>query len=222
MRVTAALLAAGRLKTTASGLEHIPACGPALIVARHYHHLYDGLAMFAALRRPCQIVVALDWVKNRRIKWCMERINRAAHWPMILRPDALAPVGGHASKVFSPDDVRHFQRQAFREAVDLLIHNRILVIFPEGYPNIDPTYTPKTGLDEFLPLKQGFITVIRAAEKKLHQRIPIIPAGLHYRTGKCWVALLRFGTPIWRDQFRRPRELLRHIEALIKELSTST
>jgi putative membrane protein len=220
MRATAALLAAGRLKTIACGLEHIPACGPALIVARHYHHLYDGLAMFAVLRRPFHIVVALDWVKTRRIKWCMERINRSARWPMLLRPDALALRNGNTSRLFSPDDVARFQRQALREAVDLLVQNRILVIFPEGYPNVDPTYTPKSGLDEFLPLKPGFIGVIRAAEKKLDQGIPIIPAGLHYSTGKCWVAHLRFGAPTWRNQFQRPGDLLRHVEALIKQLST--
>ncbi len=220
MRATAALLAAGRLKTIATGLEHIPACGPALIAARHYHHLYDGLAMFAALRRPFHIVVALDWVKNRRIKWCMERINRTARWPMLLRSDALERAGGHAGRVFSRDDVPRFQRQAFREAVDLLTQNRVLVIFPEGYPNIDPAYTPKTGRDEFLPLKPGFIAVVRAAEKKLYQKIPIIPAGVHYRADRRWVAYLRFGAPVWREQFCRSAELLRHVEARIKDLST--
>jgi hypothetical protein len=27
---------------TVEGLEHVPASGPVLIVARHFHHLYDG------------------------------------------------------------------------------------------------------------------------------------------------------------------------------------
>lgn len=68
MRAIAAALAAGRLNTIATGMEHIPARGPALIVARHYHHLFDGLAMFAAISRPFYIVVALDWVKSRPTK----------------------------------------------------------------------------------------------------------------------------------------------------------
>lgn len=52
MRLIARGLAANRLKTVASGLENIPAHGPVLIVVRHYHHLYDGLALFAVLPRP--------------------------------------------------------------------------------------------------------------------------------------------------------------------------
>ncbi len=42
----------------------IPSQGPGLVVARHYHHLYDGLAMFAAIRRPFHIVVTLDWASK--------------------------------------------------------------------------------------------------------------------------------------------------------------
>jgi putative membrane protein len=51
MRLIARGVAANRLRTFASGLENIPADGPALIVARHYHHLFDGLALFAAVTR---------------------------------------------------------------------------------------------------------------------------------------------------------------------------
>ena len=47
--------------------------GPALIVARHYHHLYDGLALFAAIHRPFHIVVTLDWVPNQRAKFFLKR-----------------------------------------------------------------------------------------------------------------------------------------------------
>ena len=52
MRLIARGLAANRLKTVASGLANIPAHGLILIVARHYHHLYDGLALRAVLPRP--------------------------------------------------------------------------------------------------------------------------------------------------------------------------
>jgi 1-acyl-sn-glycerol-3-phosphate acyltransferase len=66
MRLLARSIAAGRLQTVSSGTEHIPANGPALIVARHYHHLFDGLALFAVLPRHFHIVVTLDWVQNAR------------------------------------------------------------------------------------------------------------------------------------------------------------
>lgn len=73
MRLIALALAAGRLKTCTSGAEHIPSKGPALLVARHYHHLYDGLALYASVPRCLHILVTLDWAKShfiaRLIQW---------------------------------------------------------------------------------------------------------------------------------------------------------
>ena len=31
------------------GLEHLPASGPAIIAARHYHHFYDGAALLTTM-----------------------------------------------------------------------------------------------------------------------------------------------------------------------------
>lgn len=218
MRAIAAMLAAGRLKTQAAGRENVPTQGPVLIVARHFHHLYDGLALFAALPRPFHIVVAIDWVKNRRVQWFMETINRIARWPMLLRADAIAR-SSDSTRLFSPADVARYRRSALRDAAELLVQNRIVVIFPEGYPNIDPSYTPKQDLNEFLPFKPGFLKILRAAEKKGKRTIPIIPAGLCYRPGASWEAILRFGEPIWRDDFSDPVQLLRFLEARVGELS---
>ena len=58
MRIIARAVAFGRLETISSGLDHIPATGPAIIVVRHYHHFYDGLALFAALPDPTAIEAA--------------------------------------------------------------------------------------------------------------------------------------------------------------------
>src|SRR5690349_22285197 len=169
MRALAAILRAGRLRTRASGMENVPALGPALIVARHYHHLYDGLVLFAALPRPFHIIVAIDWVKNRRVQWFMETINRIARWPMLLRADAIAR-SSESARLFSRADVARYRRSALGDAAELLGQNRVVVIFPEGYPNIDPNYTPKRNLDEFLHFKPGFLQILRAAEKKPIER----------------------------------------------------
>ena len=42
------------------GVEHIPASGPAILVARHYHHLYDGAAALATAPRSLHPLVAMD------------------------------------------------------------------------------------------------------------------------------------------------------------------
>lgn len=216
-----ARVAGGRLKTTASGLEHIPAVGPALIVARHYHHLYDGVALFAALPRPFHIIVTLDWVTNAPVKMLLQTLTQIARWPALLRADALAHARERGIKIFSAEDVSRYQRRALRQAADLLVEGRIVVVFPEGYPNVDPTYTPKIAADEFLPFKPGFVAVVSAAEKNLRQDIPIIPAGFHYisRTRRTWTAQLRLGPSVYRKGFNSTVELVSHLETAVKKLS---
>ena len=89
MRLIARAVAFGRLQTISSGIAHIPVKGPALLVVRHYHHLYDGLALFAALPRQFHILVTLDWVQNAAMQSLMKQPTRLARWPVVLRADAL-------------------------------------------------------------------------------------------------------------------------------------
>ena len=42
-------LAARRIDLRVEGLEHLPATGPAIIAARHFHHFYDGCALVAVV-----------------------------------------------------------------------------------------------------------------------------------------------------------------------------
>jgi len=219
MRLIALLLTGRRLKTVvAGGLEHVPSRGPALLVARHYHHLFDGLALFAALKRRFHIVVTLDWAESRATKLLMYSLNRLARWPMVLRVDALEQSRSRRRQ-FTPLDLRHFQATALRDAVTLLGDHRLLVIFPEGYPNIDPGYTAKNQPDEFLPFKAGFIHIAKAAERRCGIKIPMIPVGIHYRSGPPWVAVLRFGAPIYVEASQNKQTLIANIEHRVKELS---
>ncbi|MBM4298314.1 MAG: hypothetical protein FJ143_11300 [Deltaproteobacteria bacterium] len=184
-----------------------------------YHHLFDGLLFFAALKRRFHIVVAMDWVHNRRTKLFMWTINRLARWPMLLRSDALERAGNAPMKLYSTDDVRRYQSQAIRQAVELLVEGKILVIFPEGYPNIDPTYTPKSELAQFLPFKPGFVNILRAAETRLGKPIPIIPAGIDYVRGQIWTGRLILGKPLYRDQTVNRQVLVDRMEREVRRLS---
>jgi len=218
MRLIARYLAAGKLQTIASGMGNLPARGPALIVARHYHHLFDGLTLFAAIQRRFYIVVTMDWVQNRRTKFFMQSVNRLARWPMLLRADALNHSGNDRRRLFALNDVSRYQRRALREAVELLVEGRIVVVFPEGYPNIDPTYTPKTEPDQFLAFKPGFLNILRAAENRLDTKIPVIPAGLRYKPGKVWIGYLTFGKPFYRDSDLKREGFIEGLETEVKRL----
>ncbi len=144
----------GRSATvTVEGREHVPASGPVLIAARHYHHLYDGCVAVDALDRPVHVVVSLDWIRNPLVRTIMTRLCRIARWPMVIRPDR--PDASNASSK-RLQERRAVLRQSARDTVELLREGRVVVVFPEGYPNIDPSFTPKRG-DGFLPFHEGFV-----------------------------------------------------------------
>jgi len=223
MQLIARVMAAGRVRTVATGIEYIPASGPALLVSRHYHHLYDGLAFFAALTRPFHILVALDWTPNVYERRAMEWLTGIARWPVVLRPEALmnSPDDGQlqAQPMFSVADIDRYRRRALRESIELLVSGQLLVVFPEGHPNIDPHRAARKPPKELLPFKAGFAAIAAAAEKRLHARLPIIPAGLHYTKSQPCIAELNFGATVWLKDFPCRSLLVRDLEERIANLS---
>lgn len=223
MQLIAIALGAGRLETKAVGLDRVPQRGPAILVARHYHHLYDGVALYQVIPRHIHILVTLDWARNRFIRYFMESAIGLARWPVILRHDALSvgPGGMRHQKdsVFTAADVHRYQRKAMRDSVALLAEGKALIIFPEGYPNIDPNYTPKKGADELLSFKPGFAAIVAAAEKKLGEGIPVIPVGIHYERGTKWTAHLNFGRAVYATDFPSRGAMVNHLEIEVATLS---
>ncbi len=217
MRLIARALGTRRLQIVASGLEHIPPHGPALLVMRHYHHLFDGIVLFASLPRPFHILVTLDWAQSASVRKVMTLMTRLARWPVILRGDALSQL--RRRNVFSSADVVRYQRKGLRDSVDLLVAGRVLVIFPEGYPTIDPHYTPKTRDTELLPFKRGFVSIGAAAEKRYGATIPLIPVGLRYTAGKKWTAHIHFGAALSHGSFTCRETWVKELEREVARLS---
>jgi putative membrane protein len=96
-----------------------------------------------------------------------------------------------------------------------------LLVFPEGYPNVDPSYTPKTDDDEFLPFRPGFIRFVALAERDGLTRVPIVPVGLEYRRGDRWRLTIRFGPPITFAPGVDKDERVLAIEEQVRRLSSS-
>jgi 1-acyl-sn-glycerol-3-phosphate acyltransferase len=106
--------------------------------------------------------------------------------------------------------------------MQLLRSERILVIFAEGYPNIDPHPTPKADPDAFLPFKPGFIKLAELAQRDGETQVTIVPAGFVYRKeGKRWHATVRFGPPLFRHNFASSSLLLHTVEENVHTLSQS-
>lgn len=208
------------------GLEHLPARGPVLIAARHYHHLLDGCVLVNSVDRPLHIVVGLDWIEGGLARRGMDALCGAARWPIVLRPDH---PDRPASKLGHDGDERDRERRAVlrasaRETTALLREGRVVVVFPEGYPNIDPSFTPKSG-DEFLSFQPGFVRYARIAERSGAGSVPIVPAGFVYQraspSGR-WRIILRFGQAILPDGTMPESRTVQAVERAVRSLIEKT
>lgn len=221
LHTVAAAVARQRLCLSVEGLEHIPPTGPVLIASRHFHHLYDGCALLASIPRPTSIMVGLDWVQDRRIRGLMEWACDTARWPAVLRRDRMGGPGQppQGQSAYRADEVDRYLRRAIRLAASLLRRGRVLVVFPEAYPNVDPVFTPKQHDDDFLPFRDGFARLVRLAQRGGRARVPIVPAGLCYRRGARWQITLRFGPPLFVGAAAGDAELTSTLEAQVRQLS---
>jgi carotene biosynthesis associated membrane protein len=221
MAVGARGIARRKLDLTVEGAEHLPATGPVLIAARHFHHLYDGCALLATAPRPLRILVGLDWIGGTTTRRLMERACALARWPVVLREDSLHARAG--STAYQHADARGYLRRAVREAVEMLRTGEALVVFPEAYPTIDPGWSPKQGqgYDAFLPFRPGFIRLVHLAQRDGHTRVPIVPTGFAYAPlGKDrWQVTLRFGAPLTLDGHVDPARVGALVEAQVQALS---
>ncbi|MBW3634055.1 MAG: 1-acyl-sn-glycerol-3-phosphate acyltransferase, partial [Chloroflexi bacterium] len=163
-----------RIELRVEGAQNVPVTGPVVIAARHFHHLYDGCALIAVVPRRLHILVTLDWVSDSLKRRMMARACHFAGWPVVPRFEGQRYSRDRVTA--SPVAVEVSQlRAAARECVTLLRAGQPLLVFPEGYPNVDPSYTPKRDDDTFLPFRPGFLRFVAMAERDGLTRVPIVP-----------------------------------------------
>jgi uncharacterized membrane protein/1-acyl-sn-glycerol-3-phosphate acyltransferase len=217
------VIARRRVKLEVEGLENVPRTGPVLIVACHFHHLYDGCVLMRAVPRRLHIFVALDWVRKRWLRSLMERACAMADWPIVLRAEQLnentSQHSETASSAYSLDEARSYLRHAMMDSVRLLRDGEALVVFPEAYPDIDPRNTPKVENHTSLPFRPGFARLVEMAERDEQTRIAIVPAGLSYIQNKRWSITLRFGPALSRSDYIDSTHLVQDVEKRVRELS---
>jgi len=174
------------------GLERVPDRGPVILAVRHYHHLYDGCVLLSTINRPAHIVVGLDWLTSRVARRAMDRLCALARWPIVLRP----ALPNRDPRPVDLGDRRAILRRSARDVTALLREDRMVIVFPEGYPNVDPTFTPKQD-EAFLPFEPGFLRYAKIAQRSGVGPIAIVPAGFAYerRDAGRWRITVRFGAP---------------------------
>jgi putative membrane protein len=108
---------------------------------------------------------------------------------------------------------------ATRESVGLLRGGELLLVFPEGYPNVDPGFTPKADDDAFLPFEPGFLRFVALTEQDGVTRVPIVPVGFEYQRRHRWRVTVRFGHPVRRSPDVASHAQVAAIEELVRRLS---
>lgn len=219
LRIFARAVASRQLDVHVQGLAHLPADGPVVIAARHYHHLHDAVALLAMIPRPVQILVALDWVQHQRGRRIMEWACRTARWPFVLRADSPHLRGVHAASAYRPEESFRVTRQATHDVAALLQAGCVLLIFPEAYPVIDPEGSQRPHSQEVQPFRPGFAKLVAHAQRAIGTPVPVVPAGFSYRPGERWQVTLRLGPPAFFHSGTDLSAFVREIEAQVRALS---
>ncbi len=221
MRVATLFFARRKVSIDAEGIEHIPPSGPTLIAVRHFHWFFDGYTLVRTIRRPLHTVVALDWMQSTSLRLVVEYACSLADWPVVLRSEQFRQHADDTHWAYDANETRQYLRRVTLGTVRLLRSGSVLVIFPEGYPNIDPHPTPKTDLISFLPFRPGFVKMVELAERDRRTQVAIIPAGLSYtqQPGNRWHITVRYGPPLHLSDFASSEQLLLAVEERVHVLS---
>ncbi len=191
------------------GLNNLPAEGPVLLVCRHAHYSYDGCSLIASVPRPVHLVVSLDWLPSRFLRNAGEAVCRAIGWSVVVRPGVVIPSG----------TLRKRTLRSIRDSLQTLHRGGVLAIFPEGYPNVDPVFTPKKDRSDFLPFHSGFAVLADAAERRFGRAVPLVPVGFDYVEGERWRITMRLGTPVFSRSYPTRDALVHDMELRVKDLS---
>ncbi|MBV9327656.1 MAG: 1-acyl-sn-glycerol-3-phosphate acyltransferase [Chloroflexi bacterium] len=185
-------------------MEKVPHTGPAILVARHYHHLYDAAAILTTVPREVHVLIAADWLGDGWRLALMRRLAAAARWPMVWRRGVSWRVN----------------REGYTASLELLEEGRVLLVFPEGYPVIDPRPSRRSKIDAILPFDPGFLVLAERARCE----VPLVPVGLAYarRDAGTWSIWVRFGAPHRHARAGRVerRAAMARLESAVRDLST--
>jgi len=203
LRLAAKLIARLTYRFKVRGMEHVPATGPALLVANHVSFI-DPVLIMAACPRDVRFIMD-------------SRIFRAPGLGLVFRMARAIPIAPHHEEPL----VYH---AAFEQAVRALQAGEVVCIFPEGGITRD---------GQLQPFKGGIMKILARAREQGLADVPVAPLGLSnlwgsffsriekagamtrpFRRGVFNRVALRAGPPVSGDA-TSPRELQARVQALI-------
>ncbi len=139
-----------------TGLENIPAKGPAIIIANHHSSLMDAALLGILLRRKA-------WFFARGDVFVNKPIQKILWWLHMM------PVHGHQGG----RNTLSVNTSSFSSGRDILSNGGIIVFFPES-----TSHTER----QLLPFRKGVFRLAfdTAAASRFSFNIPIVPVGICY------------------------------------------
>ncbi len=203
LQLVARLIARLTYRFRVQGMEHIPATGPAILVANHVSFI-DPVLLMAASPRPLRFIMD-------------SRIFRAPGLGLVFRMARAIPIAPHHEEPL-------IYHAAFEQAVRALQAGEVVCIFPEG------GITRDGQLQDF---KGGIMKILNRAREQGITGVPVVPLGLSnlwgsffsriepkgamtrpFRRGLFNRVALRAGAPVSGDA-TSPRQLQASVQALI-------
>lgn len=143
-------------KIVFTGRKHIPAQGPAILIANHSASFLDAMLLAVTMRRPLHFYARSDIFRK---SWA----NR------FLRAVNMIPVYNieHGREELSRNE------ETFAEGEAVLNRGRLLLVFPEGISRVERI---------MLPLKKGTARVALQTEARrdFSMGLSVIPVGINY------------------------------------------
>lgn len=162
------------------GRERVPVKGPVLLAASHHNALLDPLIAGWIIPRRLTITAKATLMDNAFLAWLFPAVGvvplRRAGDERKKRPDGKVDLGRNAS--------------AFKNLLDALSQERMILIFPEGKSHSEPTLAP---------LKTGIARIaLEARDDRKISGLQIVPLGLSFeQKGNPGTAVLaEFGEPL--------------------------
>lgn len=171
-----------RIYTT--GLEMLPAKGPAIILANHPSAVMDAAIIGMLSNRPVYFFTRGDVFINKRVNWLLESLH-------------MLPVHNHEKGRNTLRD----NDESFVKAEEILSTGGILLFFPEGNSRIKRNLSPlRKGV-----FRMAFQTAIK---NDFRYDIPFIPVGLTYDHPSAGYrdVMVHFGKPFFLSKYREAYE----------------
>jgi 1-acyl-sn-glycerol-3-phosphate acyltransferase len=155
-----------------TGQEKIPHTGPVLIAPRHFDGDHDPSLMLAITTRRVFFLAATDFVNDgfryKMIKFFHRKLGAAS----IDRMDSFYNRTNR--------NPRLQYLNAGYKIVNLLLLGQAVIIFPEGWPDIDSHKTLKDDANYVPGVQKGALDYVHLAQKRQRFPIPIVPVGIRY------------------------------------------